>query len=109
MPSPSVADPRIREEMLPLLSTSPTLAGLCVTMVTVMKHLTKTAEAATIVDDLFAACALVFLTCTYLVFVALRTTRPALAQVLARIVDALLLVGLTGMTAGAFLMVYTVW
>lgn len=109
MPVPSVSDTKIREELLHLLSTSPTLAGLCVTMVTVMKHLTKTAEAVTVVDDLFASCALVFLTCTYLVFVALRTTRPSLAQVLARVVDVLLLVGLTGMTAGAFLMVYTVW
>lgn len=106
---PLRSDTWIREELLHLLSVSGTLAGLCVTAVAVMNTLGKSGRATTIVDDVFALCALLFLACTYLTFTALRTKEPILAGRLTKIVDGLFLVALTLMTAGAFLMVYTVW
>ena len=99
----------VREELLHLLSVSGTLAGLCVTVVALMHTLGTTSLTTTLIDDCFALCALCFLSCTYLIFTALRTQRAPVARVLIKIVDAFFLVGLTLMTGAGFMMVYTVW
>lgn len=99
----------MREELLHLLSVSGTLAGLCVTVVALMHTIGTTDVATTLIDDLFALCALFFLSCTYLIFTALRTKRENLARILIKVVDSVFLVGLTLMTAAGFMMVYTVW
>lgn len=98
----------VREELLQLLSLSGTLAGLSVTVVALM-HTFDANATTTIIDDLFAVCALLFLLCTYGIFTALRMRRSRLARMLVRVVDTLFLVGLTLMTAAGFMMVYTVW
>ncbi len=108
-PPPVRSDTWIREELLHLLSVSGTLAGLCVTAVAVVNTLGKSVRATTIVDDLFALCALLFLACTYLIFTALRIKQPTVASLLTKVVDVLFLVALTLMTTASFLMVYTVW
>ena len=100
---------RQRDELLQLLSVSATLAGLCVTVVALMKTLGDTHNAATIVDDMFALCALIFLSTTYLIFWALKTGRPGRVKLLVKLLDISFLVGLTLMTAAAFILVYTVW
>lgn len=99
----------VREELLHLLSVSGTLAGLCVTVVALMHTLGTSNLATTLMDDLFALCALLFLVCTYVIFTALRTKRSGLARLLIKIVDTIFLIGLTLMTAAGFMMVYTVW
>lgn len=99
----------VREELLHLLSVSGTLAGLCVTVVALMHTLGTTSRTTTLIDDCFALCALFFLSCTYLIFSALRTRREPVARLIIKIVDAVFLVGLTFMTAAGFMMVYTVW
>ena len=109
MTSPARSEIWLREELLHLLSVSGTLAGLCVTVVAVMNTLGRSERAASVVDDLFALCALLFLACTYLIFTALRSQRPTVSSTLTRIVDGLFLVALTLMTGASFLMVYTVW
>ena len=53
--------PWMREELLHLLSISATLAGLCVPVVALMKAIGKPGDSATIADDMFAVCALLFL------------------------------------------------
>lgn len=99
----------VREELLHLLSVSGTLAGLSVTVVAVMHTIGRNALTTTIVDDMFALCALLFLFCTYLTFWALRVQRAGLASLLIKVVDTIFLVGLTLMTTAGFMMVYTVW
>ena len=99
----------VREELLHLLSLSGTLAGLCITVVAVMHTIGRDASTTTIIDDLFALCALLFLTCTYLIFWALRMRRSNAVRLLIRVVDSIFLIGLTLMTAAGFMMVYTVW
>ena len=106
---PNGSDIWVREELLHLLSVSGTLAGLCVTVVALMHTLGTSTITATLIDDFFALCALMFLTCTYLIFTALRTRRVGMASLLIKIVDAVFLVGLTLMTAAGFMMVYMVW
>jgi hypothetical protein len=103
------SDVWVRDELLSLLSVSGTLAGLSVTVVALMRTLGTSKLATTIIDDLFALCALLFLTCSYLIFWALRTQREEVARLFIKIVDVVFLVGLTLMTAAAFMMVYTVW
>jgi hypothetical protein len=108
MPQPKPA-PWLREELLHLLSVSATLAGLCVTVVALMRTIGRQSSSATIADDMFAVCAVLFLASTYLIFWALKTKRPGFANALVRLVDVLFLIGLTVMTGAAFVMVYTVW
>jgi len=109
MTQPSKPSPWMREELLHLLSVSATLAGLCVTVVALMKAVGKQSNSATIADDMFALCSLLFLACTYLTFWTLRTRHASLASRLVLLLDAIFLVALTLMTAAAFVMVYTVW
>lgn len=99
----------LREELLELLSLSGTLAGLCITGVTLLRALEKPSVSGTIADDALAISALLFLVCTYTIFIALRTRHRAVALILEKVVDALFFLGLTGMVASGFVMVYTVW
>ena len=99
----------VREELLHLMSLSGTMAGLCITGVTLFYTVSKVPASATIVDDMLAISALLFLICTYTVFWALRTRKPAVAEFLESIVDILFAAALTGMVASGFVMLYTVW
>lgn len=99
----------LREELLQLLSLSGTLAGLCITGVTLLHTVGKHSTTGTIADDVLAISALLFLICTYAIFFALRTRERVLAIMLERIADALFLLALTGMVAAGFVMVYTIW
>ena len=96
----------IRQELLHLLSVSGTLAGLCITGVTLFHTIGRPSIPQTLADDLLAISALLFLLSTYAIFVALRTKRQALAVLLEKIIDALFLLALSGMVGSGFIMVY---
>ncbi|HTH45847.1 MAG TPA: hypothetical protein VL528_12270 [Oxalicibacterium sp.] len=98
----------LREELRHLLSTSGTMSGLCITAATLFSTVRNTASK-TIVDDIFVLSALIFLLCTYALFWALRTRRPRLMHVLARVADSLFAIALTAMVSGGFIMTYTLW
>lgn len=98
----------LRDELLHLLSVSGTLAGLCITGVTLFHTIGRTSLSGTFADDLLAVSALLFLLCTYAIFFALRTKREALALTLEKVVDTLFLLALTGMVSSGFIMAYTV-
>lgn len=99
----------VREELLHLLSLSGTMAGLCITGVTIFYTVGRSSPSGTMVDDMLAACALLFLLCTYLIFFALRTRNSSVAASLEKTVDILFSIALTGMVATGFVMAYTVW
>lgn len=101
-------DSDTREELRHLLSTSGTMAGLCITAATLFATLRKI-DAKTIVDDIFVLSALLFLLCTYCVFWALRSRRPATSRILTRMADVLFAVALTAMVSAGFIMTYTLW
>jgi hypothetical protein len=98
-----------REELLHLLTLSGTLAGLCITGVTLFHTMGRSSLPQTIADDTLAVSALLQLVCTYVIFFALRTRSEKLARALERSADALFFFGLTGMVASGLIMVYTVW
>lgn len=99
----------LRDELLALLSVSGTLAGLCITGVTVFHSPEKKSLTTSIVDDTLAFAALLFLVCTYLIFIGLRSKKPCVALWLEKLIDALFLLGLTTMVFAGFVMVYTLW
>ena len=96
-----------RELLLRLLPMSGSLAGLCIGALTLFRFAEKGLRVATLADDLLVICAALFLCATYLIFWALRTDRTALIRRLARIVDLVFLIALTGLVGVGFLMVYT--
>ena len=98
-----------REELLSLLSTSGSLAGLCITIVALMNTFDKTRADVSSVDDMLAVCAAAFLLCIYLILWTLRSHRNSLSVVLLRVVDGVFLLAMTTMTIAAFLMVHTIW
>lgn len=99
----------LREELLHLLSVSATLSGLCITVVALMNAFEKKVATVSIVDDMFAICALIFLICMYLIFTSLRISNSAVAEKLIKLIDVLFLLAMTCMTFAGFVMVYTVW
>ena len=104
--NPAASD---REELLSLLSTSGSLAGLCITIVALMNTFDKARAQVTLVDDMLALCAGGFLLCIYLIFWALRARRSSLRVILIRVADGVFLLAITSMTLAAFVMIYTIW
>jgi len=98
-----------RQELLSLLSTSGSLAGLCITVVALMNTFGKAHAEVSIVDDMLAMCAAAFLLCVYLIFWALRAHETSLSALLIKVVDGLFLLAMTSMTVAAFIMIYTIW
>lgn len=98
-----------REELISLLSLSGTLAGLSITGVTLFRTLSDSKGAGTLADDLLALCAFAFLLSSYVIFWALRSSKPTLVSRLTAIADTLFLGGLTVMVLVGFLMLYSIW
>ena len=99
----------LREELLQLLTLCGTLAGICITGVTLFRTLGRASLPETVADDVLAVSALLFLLCTYLIFFALRTSHYRIARGMENVAEALFLAALTGMVGSGFVMVYTVW
>lgn len=98
-----------RDELLHLLSLSGNLTGLCITGVTLFHTLSTPATLNTIADDMLAVSALMFLICTYTIFIALRVKNDNLRTRLEQAIDPLFACALTLMVATGFVMVYTIW
>jgi hypothetical protein len=99
--------PDQRNELTSLLSLCGTLAGLCIGIVAFINGSHR--GAATLIDDVLAACAATFLLCIYLITFALRTRDARRTALLTQTIELLFLATLTVMTIAGFFMVYTVW
>lgn len=98
-----------REELLHLLSLSGTLAGLCITGVTLLHGgLAGSSRMESLADDMLAFSALLFMLSCYLIFFALRDRESRRAQWLEAVADGLFFLALTGMVAAGFVMVYLI-
>jgi len=98
-----------RNELLSLLSTSGSLAGLCITVVALMNTFNKARADVTVVDDMLAVCATAFLLSTYLIFWALRSRADRISAVLLNVVDGVFLSALTSMIIAGFIMIHSIW
>jgi hypothetical protein len=95
-----------REELRNLLSVSGTMAGLCITAVTLIATVGNTSVARSIVDEILVSCSVLFLLCTYCNFWALRTKKPHVSERLDHISETLFAIALAGMVSAGLLMVY---
>ena len=102
-------DEDTRELLLRLLPMSASLAGLSVGAVTLFRLTDKSVSLATLADDLLVICAALFLLSTYLTFWALRSRKLGRARWLARLVDGVFLVALTGLVFVGLVMVYALF
>ena len=87
------------DEWLSLLLSTPTLAGLCISIVAVIRRFS---------DNIFAFCALRFLLCTCFMFVALQKQNLRNFSMFIGVIDGLFLGSPTLMTIGSFLLVYRI-
>lgn len=104
-----MSKPWDRNEIIQLLSLSGTLAGLCITALTVFRTLSHSALSVTVADDVLAISALFFLAATYVFFFSLRSKTERTARILERTGDLFFLLALTGMVSSGGIMVYTIW
>ena len=109
-PGTNPYDPgRDRDVLLRLLSVASSLAGLCIAALGFMEYGTPEAAYRTYADEVIAFDALLFVCCVYLILWALRTSSPARARQLSRLVDIVFLVALTTMLIASGYIVYWVF
>ena len=100
-----------REERLleRMLSTSASMTGVCVALLSVVQIIADSRKVQTLADDALAIDSLFFLLCCYLAIWALRTHKEKRAHLLSTAVDYLFLVGMTGLVIIGFMIVYTIF
>lgn len=86
-----------------ILPTAATMAGVCVTVISIIKLTERSASFTTLIDDFLAADSAVFMVSALLSYLSLRTDHGARLEHTA---DTLFLVGMAIMVVCAFLLVY---
>jgi len=97
-----------REILLALLSTSGTLAGICIAMVGLI-GIRSGGKAGTIVDDLFLFAALGFVVVIYLIFFAMRRLESDRLPFWNNVIDTVFLISLTLLIVAGFIVVYALF
>lgn len=85
------------------------MTGVCVALLSVVQIIADSRKVQTFADDALAVDSLFFLVCCFLAIWALRTQQHARLQRLATTVDYLFLIGMTGLVAIGFMIVYTLF
>jgi len=94
--------------LMRVLSTSGTLAGLCLTGLGLFHSIAKSQEVNRVADILLALDSLLFIAATVACFVALRFRHVEWVRPLATLVELLFLAGLIGMLPIGVMILYTV-
>lgn len=87
-----------------ILPTAATMAGVCITVVSIIKLTELSKSASTIIDDILAVDSVFFLASAFLSYLSLRTEELAIR--LEYLADILFLLGMLVMVVCAFLLVY---
>lgn len=98
-----------RQMLLWLLSISASLAGFCVAGIGLLDANPKAQSYSGLGDDILGLAAVLFLTCTYLTFWALRTRIEARMFVLVQIIDILFLFALTMVVISGIAILYAIF
>lgn len=103
----NVTDPKeLRQILLSLLSTSGTLAGISVALVSLVNIKLNNARIESLADDLFLFSSLGFVVVCYFIFFALRRIHSVQVQFWTDVVDFLFLFSLTLLAFAGFVTVY---
>ena len=92
-----------------IFTTSSVMLGLCLTIVSIMRGQQNAAMFETIVDDIIAVDALIFLTSCFLSYTALRIRHKRRIHQIEAFADWLFLLGLTGMGIACSLFVWSIF
>jgi hypothetical protein len=91
-----------------IFTTSSVMVGLCLTIISVVRSLPKTGQLKTVVDDLIAVGALVFLLACFLSYAVLRARHTRRMHRLESLADGVFLLGLTILAVACGLFVWTI-
>jgi branched-subunit amino acid permease len=99
-----------REERLleRMVSTSASMTGVCVALLSVVQIIADSRKTQTLADDALAIDSLFFLLCCYLAIWALRTHQSRRLHLLSAAVDYLFLIGMSGLVGIGFMIVYSI-
>ena len=97
-----------RDTAAHIFTTSSVMLGLCLTIISIMRGPRNHGGLETIVDDILAIDALVFLLACFLSYAALRVRHLRKIQRVESISDAVFLIGLTGMGVACVLFMWTI-
>lgn len=87
-----------------ILPTSATMAGVCITVISIVRLVEANRHVSTIIDNIMAVNGLIFLASCFLSYSSLRSPRRAAA--FERYADILFLTGLSLMVVGGFLIAW---
>ena len=87
-----------------ILPTAATMAGVCITVISIIKLTELSKSASTIIDDVLAVDSVFFLASAFLSYLSLRSER--MGTRLEDTADLLFLIGMVVMVVCAFLLVY---
>lgn len=103
----NVNDPKdLQSLLIALLSTSGTLAGLSMALVSMTNLKIASTKAQTIADDMFLFSSLGFLVVCYLVFFSLRKIQSSKLVYWINLIDMIFLASLTLLVVAGFVLVY---
>lgn len=91
-----------------IFTTSSVMLGLCLTIISIMRGQRTSATLGTIVDDIIAMDALIFLLSCFLSYAALRVRHLRRIHRMESMADAVFLVGMTGMAIACVMFVWTI-
>lgn len=87
-----------------ILPTSATLAGICITVISIVRLVESNRHVSTMIDNLMAFTGLIFLISCFLSYISIRSSRRAVK--LEKYADFLFLAGLSLMVIGGFLLAW---
>lgn len=103
----NVEDPKeLRQILLSLLSTSGTLAGISLALVSIINIKASNTNVESIADDIFLFSSLSFLVVCYLIFFAMRSLHTERLQYWVSVIDMIYLFALTLLVLAGFVVVY---
>lgn len=105
-PEPGVA--KERDIAAHIFTTSSVMLGLCLTIISIMRGQRNPAALETIVDDIIAIDALVFLVACFLSYAALRVRHLQRIHRVESVADAVFLIGMAGMALACAFFVWTI-
>jgi multisubunit Na+/H+ antiporter MnhF subunit len=91
-----------------IFTTSSVMLGLCLTIISVVHGPRNSDRMETIVDDVVAVDAMIFLAACFLSYAALRSTLLARMKRLESVADTVFLLGMVGIGVACILLVWTI-
>lgn len=107
-PKTPLDTPLERDIAVHIFTASAALVGVCLTVISIVRTYTATLNIQTVVDDLLAVNAMVFLCSCLLSYWALRTRALRPMHRLESVADVVFLIGLCGMAMACGLIVWAI-